>query len=99
VSIAAYLIDRALQIGVGQIAVVYAPEVLFVTLWLFVCLKRRSIPRRTGSDSWKGIGRNTAGWIRRVDASMAPIFVVLVCLAVLGLNIVLVIDGLTDCFH
>src|SRR5690242_5559555 len=38
-SIGAYLIDRALQFGLGQLAVVYAPEGLFVLLWLAICIE------------------------------------------------------------
>jgi hypothetical protein len=96
-SVAAYLIDRALQVGLGQLAVIYAPEALFVLLWLAICfeaplLLRAAIEHLREKDAR---GRHR-GWVGRVDASMAPVFVTIICVALIGLTFVLVLDSLTS---
>jgi hypothetical protein len=96
-SVAAYLIDRALEFGLGQLAVTYAPEVFFVVLWVAISLEAPLLLRAAIEHFQKADGRRgRRGWIGRVDASMAPIFVTIVCIALIGLTFVLVLDSLTD---
>lgn len=96
-SVAGYLIDRALQVGLGELAVIYAPEVLFVLLWAAICIEaplllRAAIEYLRG----KNVRGERRGWVGRVDASMAPIFVTIICVALIGLTFVLVLDSLTS---
>jgi hypothetical protein len=90
------LVDRALEFGLGQLAVTYGPEVFFVVLWLAISIEaplllRAAIEHFLGADRRRG-----RGWIGRVDASMAPIFVTIVCIALIGLTFVLVLDSLAN---
>jgi hypothetical protein len=96
-SVAAYLIDRALEVGLGELAVLYAPEALFVLLWVAICVEaplllRAAIEHLRGKDVRGG----NRGWVGRLDASMAPIFVTIICVALIGLTFVLVLDSLTS---
>lgn len=96
-SVAAYLVDRALEYGLGQLAVMYAPEVFFVVLWIGISLEAPLL-LRAAIEHFQGAGGRGGrrGWIGRVDASMAPIFVAIVCIALIGLTFVLVLDSLTN---
>src|SRR5262245_54474461 len=96
-SVAAYLVDRALQFGLGELAVTYAPEVFFVVLWLAISIEaplllRTALEHFLGKHGRRGRG----GWIGQVDASMAPIFVTIVCIALIGLTCILLLDSLTN---
>ena len=96
-AVAAYLIDRALQVGLGELVVAYAPEAIFVSIWLFLCIQaplllRASLEHFMGT----GVGQGQRGWVDRVDASMSPVFVALGCLLIVGLNVMVTVDSLTD---
>ena len=95
-SVAAYLVDRALEFGLGQLAVAYAPEVFFVVLWLAISIEAPLLLRAALEHFLGGDRRRGRGWIGRVDASMTPIFVTIVCIALIGLTFVLVFDSLTN---
>jgi hypothetical protein len=96
-SVAAYLIDRALEFGLGQLAVAYAPEVFFVVLWLGISLEAPLLLRAAVEHFQGGDGRRgDRGWVGRVDASMAPIFVTIICISLIGLTFILVLDSLTN---
>jgi hypothetical protein len=96
-SVAAYLIDRALQYGLGQLVVTYAPEAFFVLLWLAICIEAPLLLRAAIEHFSGGNGsRGRHGWVGRVEASMAPIFVTIFCVALMGLTFVLVLDSLTN---
>ncbi len=96
-SVAAYLIDRALQFGLGQLVVTHAPEALFVLLWLAICIEaplllRAAIEHFRGKD----VQGDRRGWVGRVEASMAPIFVIIICVALMVVTFILVLDSLTN---
>lgn len=96
-SISAYLIDRALQVGLGALAVAYAPEGLFLLLWIIVSVEAPLLLRVSLESLLRGGRRRSGqGWVRQVDASMTPVFVALVCLALLGLTLVFVLDSVSN---
>ncbi|WP_455389036.1 hypothetical protein [Petrachloros mirabilis] len=96
-SVAAYLIDQALEVGLGELAVAYAPEGIFVTLWIVVCFESPLLLRAAFEQLGGGArGQGSSGWVSRVDASMAPIFVAIVCVTLLGLTAVLLLDSLSN---
>lgn len=96
-AVAAYLIDRALQVGLGELVVAYAPEAIFVSIWLLLCIQAPLLLRASLEQfSETGTGQGHSRWLDRVDASMAPVFVVLVCLLIIGLNAMFIADSLTD---
>lgn len=97
VAVAAYLIDRALQVGLGELAVAYAPEIIFVLFWLILCIQAPLLLRASLEQfSGTGAGQGQGGWLDRMDASMAPVFVALVCVLVIGLNAMFIVESLTE---
>ena len=64
-AVAAYLIDRALQVGLGELAVTYAPEIIFVGFWLFLVYKPpcSSVPLWTNSAGLRVVRDSADGWI------------------------------------
>lgn len=96
-AVASYLIDRALQVGLGELVVTYAPEIIFVGFWLFLCIQAPLLLRASLEQfSGTGPGQGQRGWLDRVDASMSLVFVALVCLLIVGLNVMFTVDSLTD---
>jgi hypothetical protein len=55
-------------------------------------LLRAAIEHFRGKDA-RGEHR---GWVGRVEASMTPIFVTIICVALIGVTFVLVLDSLTN---
>ena len=95
-SVGAYLVDQALEVGLGELAVAYAPEVIFILLWTAVCLEAPLLLRAALEYLTRGIrAHGSSGWVGRVDASMASIFVIIVCFALLGLTAVLLLDSVS----
>jgi hypothetical protein len=96
-SIAAYLVDRALHVGLGELAVQYAPEFLFILFWVFLCIEA-PLMLLASLDYFRRphTGTDALGWMHRMDASLTPVFVILICVVIVGLNVVLSVDRIVD---